>query len=365
MKRKKSLQQKKREKQIRNTVAYFNKKIDNLKKQGFEADTLPDKIDFNTVYSGDGRKDKKLLRELKLFTARGGENVHASEYGYITNYEYNRLKNKEVNKGDRILYEYNKKVRELARSQPELAKYRPKEIEYNSLKGLNKSDYMLEINSLKRFLDKNSEDIITTAGGGKITKYQVDEWERALKNINKGRRARKKWVEQLDLLNNTEVIGKVKVSKLVEKTYKNSFNNSKNDRYVELRDKKLNLDKMTQLDMEFFNQSIEKQGAKDYWDKTDRKWINNYITSMYDNLGMTQDTKKLANMIVAAFEKDKTRVLKFMYSQIDFGEVRYFYSLEGLADDNPYFSILVDAWERELNDKIEKYDDKKANYLDY
>lgn len=244
---------------------------------------------------------------------------------------------------------FNAKIERVAKKNPEIKNALPDKVSVKQLKELiqTRRDLQREINSLKRFSKRGSEEIITYGDYNvKITKWQKTEINRRLGIINRRRKQRLDFVESLELTQGGQSLGYTK----------RDIGMGKIER-VELSPMQGLTPGMNQRDISFKWKGILKESQSTFYTKKDYQCRLNYIKGLEENFN-----KDAAEIKRAIMQMDIGDFLKIFYSEADA-------NFEGLyfPTDNQYqgyLSKLKSIWitnaDKTLNsnlDKIENIED--------
>lgn len=185
---------------------------------------------------------------------------------------------------------FNAKIRRLEKKNPDIKNVLPEKISVRQMKELieTRQDLKRELNALKRFSKRGSEEVVTLPDNDyktKTTKWQKQEMTRRVAVIN---RKRKKKLEEL---------------KEIEQTLRGeSLGYTKGDigmgRQEEIALKPMNAftKKMNRKDLNFKFKNIMKESQLTYWDKSDLTLKENYIRSLEENF-QYNDIKAITDKI--------------------------------------------------------------------
>lgn len=188
----------------------------------------------------------------------------------------------------RVVRNFNAKLKRLEKKNPEMKNALPSKVEVKQLKELinTRQDLKRELNSLKRFSKRGSEEIITYGNNNiKITKWQKSELSRKVAIINRRRKTRLEELEQIELTSRGKKVG-----------YKRSEFGMGSLEKNEYRPMSPLTKSMTQSDVKKKWSSVMKQVQSDYFNKMDYQWRENYITSLEQNYN-PNDIKDIVELI--------------------------------------------------------------------
>lgn len=182
--------------------------------------------------------------------------------------------NKELNK---VVRNFNAKLNRLAKKDPQNKNVLPDKISVRQLKELinTRADLKRELNSLRRFSKRGSEEIVivpNTDYNVKVTKWQKTEMNRRVAIINRRRKHRLEELENLEVASRGETQGYTRGQLGMGKMEK-----------VELHPMNSFTRRMTQSDVKYKWQSVLKQTQSDYFTQRDFMLRDNFIKSLEEN----------------------------------------------------------------------------------
>lgn len=213
----------------------------------------------------------------------------------------------------RAVKNFNAKLSRLEKKNPEIKNALPERAKVRQLKKMinTRQDLKREINALKRFSKKGSEEIETYGDYNiKVTKWQKNEINRRLPTINKRRKERLDYLEQLDLLSGGEELG-----------YKKGELGMGRLERVDLEPMKGLTKGMSQRDLKAKWSNILKESQSDFLRKKDYQCRENYIKGLEENF-QEKDIKKMVEKL------EKMDIDDFLYTfysdqNADFDEIYY------------------------------------------
>lgn len=260
---------------------------------------------------------------------------------------------------NRVVKNFNAKLRRLEKKNPENAKYLPKfsktvydedigedvivftdRLSVNQLKDLinTRRDFNREINALKRFSRRGAEEIVIlpdTENNIKTTKWQRTEMNRRLANINKLRE------ERLDLIKNTPVAGT---------HYKHGDIGMGSQTEHDFSPFKISTPKMRQTDLKWKFRNILKESQSNFYTESDEALRDNYIWSLMSNYysdDIEQVIGKIQTMDIGDF-------LKVFYANPGIFE----WSYHDNEQYNAYVDKIYDIWGQDrIREDIPNYDE--------
>ena len=207
----------------------------------------------------------------------------------------------------RVVQNFNAKLKRLEKKNPEMKNALPDKVSVKQLKELihTRKDLKRELNSLKRFSKRGSEEIITYGNNNiKITKWQKTELSRKIAIINRRRKARLEELEQTELTSRGKKVGYKRIEFGMGALEKNEY-----------RPMSVLTKSMTQADVKKKWESALKQVQSNWFDKMDFQWRDNYITSLEQNYNpndIADIIEMIKNMDIGEFtEKMRSEVGSF------------------------------------------------------
>lgn len=219
----------------------------------------------------------------------------------------------------RVVNNVNAKLRRIEKKNPEYKPYLPKfsksvmdettgeefieftdRLTVNQMKELiqTRADFKKEINALKRFSRRGSEQIVDmpdTHNNIKLTKWELSEMKRRLPRINKLRQERKEFIESLPVMDNGEettyTVGDIGMGKQI---------------VHEFSPQTLSTPSMRQNDVRWKFRAILKESQHSYYQASDEALRDNYIWSLTKNYfgdDLNPVLDKIQNMNIKEFLK--------------------------------------------------------------
>lgn len=178
---------------------------------------------------------------------------------------------------EKAVRNFNAKITRLAKNNPQIKSALPEKVQVRQLKELinTRNDLKREINSLKRFSKRGSEQIVDVPGSDynlKITKWQRTEMNRRVGIINRRRANRLEQLAATEQKSRGESLGYTKAQigmgkpELVALKPMNAFFRTMD--YTDLKEKW---------------KSIKAQSQSDYFTKRDFQTRDNYIKGILNN----------------------------------------------------------------------------------
>jgi hypothetical protein len=115
--------------------------------------------------------------------------------------------NKEVERFNAKIYRTRRAHPELENILPETIKKADKQKMIEELKSQPRSELKKEINSMKRFLKRGAEQVVTSDTGFKTTKWEKNEISMKVAQINRERTIERKAVENMEATSRGEKVG--------------------------------------------------------------------------------------------------------------------------------------------------------------
>ncbi len=169
----------------------------------------------------------------------------------------------------RVVRNFNAKIKRLEQKNPEIKDALPDKVSVKQLKELinTRQDLKREINSLKRFSKRGSEEVITYGDNNiKLTKWQKSELSRKIGIINRRRHKRKEEFEALEMESRGEKLGYTRGEFGMGALEKNEY-----------RPMSVLTKSMTMKDLKKKILSVNKQVRSDYYTDADYLWRDNFI----------------------------------------------------------------------------------------
>lgn len=230
----------------------------------------------------------------------------------------------------RLVRNFNAKVTRISKKDPEVAKYMPDKVSVPELKRTieTRQDLKRQLNSLKRFTKRGSEELVSSEYGLTVSKWERNEVAIQVRTINNFRGKRRKILESLPLSSRGEpIIGTVREMQSEEM---NAY-----------KPKTYNFNKMKKNEWEQFVRTVRKMSSTGYTDEIDSRLKDNYIKSLhtvFDSTGV--DISNIEEMVkkvsmkkfLNTFYSDTEASIDFVYDETD-----YIYKLE----------IIEHIWEQQ------------------
>lgn len=192
---------------------------------------------------------------------------------------YHRIKWRESDQQElkRVVRNYNAKITRIAKKNPQIENVLPEKISVAQLKEIinTRQDLKRELNALKRFSKRGSEQIVEVPGTDynlKITKWQKTEMNRRIAIINKRRERRLQEIENLDMTSRGEKLG-----------YKRSDLGMGKATEVSLKPMNAFTRRMSQSDLKWKWKGILKESQSDYFTQKDFRLRENYLKALKEN----------------------------------------------------------------------------------
>ena len=185
---------------------------------------------------------------------------------------------------------FNAKLTRLEKKNPELKNALPERVSVKQIKELidTRQDLNRELNALRRFTQKGSEELVTIPDSDynlKTTKWQKEEMTRRLAVINRKRNERRKELADIEMTSRGESLGYTV----------GEFGMGKADE-VALRPMKAFTPKMTRFDLDKKFKNIIKESQSRYWESREMTLKETYINALYDNY-RKEDIEDVVNAI--------------------------------------------------------------------
>ena len=265
---------------------------------------------------------------------------------------YDKKLNQEIN---RTIKNFNQKIARLEKQEKELL---PSKITKKDLKSsvYTRSELQRKLKELQRFSKRGAEEVITTLGGIRLTKYELNEIKRENARVKR---------------NITREINRLKVNKpkIFGKTQTSTFSEMGDTDYLNLvaRRKALEKDinKLSRDEFERFTKLIEKTGkSQKYMNTTFKENYFEMLTDLayyygYDNKKLNEMKKKLMrlkpNDFFRLFKEDKSikAILDYypiVTSNFDFNSGMYVNRMDYQEDVLNLYDALYDNLDDILKD---------------
>lgn len=178
----------------------------------------------------------------------------------------------------RVVKNYNAKVNRLKKSADKQTKAAlPENITVKQLKELvnTRADLKRELNSLKRFSKRGSEEIVDVPGNDynlKTTRWQKNEMSRRAATINRVRAKRRKEFAEIEMTDRGKKVGYTRGALGMGRAEEKS-----------LEPIKPFTPKMGRADFNMKNKILLKESQSTYWNERDELMKQNYIKSLKEN----------------------------------------------------------------------------------
>lgn len=185
---------------------------------------------------------------------------------------------------------FNAKIKRLEKKNPAIKNVLPEKISVAQMKDLieTRQDLKRELNALRRFSKRGSEEIVNVPGNDynlKTTKWQKEEMTRRIGVINRKRNKRLKEVLETPIKSRGKELGYTKGQLGMGKAEE-----------VSLTPMKAFTPKMSRADLNFKFKNIMKESQSSYWNKRDLLLKENYIKSLEENFN-PNDIKDIVSSI--------------------------------------------------------------------
>lgn len=240
----------------------------------------------------------------------------------------------------RVVKNFNAKVNRLAKQNPDLAGILPEKVSTKQLKNLinTRQDLNRELNALKRFSKKGSEEIVIvpdTEYELKITKWQKTEMNRRIGIINRKRKARLEEIESIEMKSRGKNLGYTRGQLGMGKAEE-----------ISLQPMTAFYRTMGNRDLKKRWQSILVQSQSDYFTKRDFQVRDNYIKGLLENYN-SYDIQDIVDTI------EKMDIKDFLQTfQEEGGTFEFIYP--DPEKEKEYVNYLRTTWgveNKELNSK--------------
>lgn len=239
----------------------------------------------------------------------------------------------------RVVRNFNAKISRLEKKNPELKNVLPERTSVAQMKELieTRQDLKRELNALKRFSKRGSEQIVNVPGNDynlKTTKWQKEEMTRRIGVINRKRKKRLEEIQNVSLKSRGEDLG-----------YKKGQLGMGKAEEVSLSPMKPFTPKMSRKDLNYKFKNIMKESQSSYWNKRDLMLKENYIKSLEENFN-PNDIKDIVKQI------DKMDIKEFRkIFDAEGGTFEFSYPPDQEAYQS-YLTALKTIWNPSYNAKI-------------
>lgn len=177
----------------------------------------------------------------------------------------------------RVVRNFNAKITRLAKKNPQIENALPEKISVRQMKELinTRQDLKRELNSLRRFSKRGSEEVIVVPGTDyniKTTKWQKSEMNRRVAIINRRRKKRLEEIQNFEFTSRGEKLGYTR----------GQFGMGKASE-VSLSPMNAFTRRMNQRDLKWKWKSIIEESQSDYFNKRDYDVRDNYIKGIKEN----------------------------------------------------------------------------------
>ena len=264
----------------------------------------------------------------------------------------------------RLVKNYNAKINRILKKDPQMKEYLPERARKNELKARieTRSELKKEMNSLKRFLKRGSEELVFNDFEGKerlgITKYEKREIEIQVATINRLKSIRRKEIEEMDVKSRGKNVG-----------YKNR-EMERMEKLQLLQPKIFNFKKKKKSDYEHFKKGLKND--VDYITMKDLILRDNYIDSLYEHLGNNNYVDEIAKTIegmpldkfIGKYYSDKEAIIEFIYDPIQAKtKLEELYKVWGLTDDDLFEITDTEGISENYTSQIYEIYDKDGRVL--
>lgn len=176
--------------------------------------------------------------------------------------QYNiNWRDKDQKELERTVKNFNAKIRRLEKKNPSQAQFLPDRLKVSEVRAKSKTraDFKRQINSAKRFSRRGAEEVITTKGGATVTKFELKEAQIKTRVVNRLRNKKAK-----ELTAEKGVAGSIKSENLRPRRAPQELSDEDFDRATE---------------------ALEQEIGSTFDLKRDEQWVENYKTSIRNQLG--------------------------------------------------------------------------------
>lgn len=309
---------------LRRAVKNYNAKISRLKNDpeyGIDRHLLPRKASYRELRKQIGtRKDfNKQIDKLQGFSKRGGE--------YRLNW-----READEKKLTAAVRKFNAKISTLEKEMGEREKAAlPERASMKQLKRLigTRADLKAEIKALERFSKPGAEELVVAPGTDynlKLTRWQKEEMERRVPDINKRREEKRAELANLDMTDRGKKLG-----------YKRGQIGMGRAEEHALDPVQAFTAKMNRADLKMKYRQIMRESQSDYWNRRDEILRKNYIKGIEENFptGAEDIISLIEDMDFMEFRK---------VFEAEGGKFEHLYPPRGDDEYKEYLSSLRATW---------------------
>ena len=229
----------------------------------------------------------------------------------------------------RVVRNYNAKLSRVIKNTTDQNVVLPERAYVKEIKSKveTRADLNRMMNSLKRFSEKGSEEIVESDYGLKITRYQKNEASISVGIINRRRAIKRKELE------NIEVTTRGKPTGTTRPEMGSVVMNSLQPKRFEFKNKK-------PAEWASFVRSINNMVRTGYQDEADTRLIQNYIKGLQDVFSGFDDLDELIEAV-----KNNPNFIKYFYTETE-AHINFIYDPQELRRK---YNIIKEIW---INDNI-------------
>lgn len=231
----------------------------------------------------------------------------------------------------RVVRNFNAKITRLTKKNPQIENALPEKISVRQMKELinTRQDLKRELNSLRRFSKRGSEEVIVVPGTDyniKTTKWQKSEMNRRVAIINRKRKKRLEEIQNIEVTSRGEKLGYTRGQLGMGKATE-----------VSLSPMNAFTRRMNQRDLKWKWKGILKESQSDYFDNKDFQLKQNYMKALQENYN-EKDIKDILSVI------DKMDIKEFLQKFDSEGGTLEFAYPPNKEQYNAYVSALRSTW---------------------
>lgn len=254
-----------------------------------------------------------------------------------------RWKHSDSKELERAINRFNRKIARLEKANPELKGMYPERASYKWYREVISTRYDLkrEIRALDKFSKPGMETLYDVGDDAKITKWQLSESNRRVKQINVRRS------ERLE-----KVLSMPKYASGQPLKYNQAQFGLHSEELRKLEPMKVMSDHPDQFDIKMKWRSIVRQSSKEYFTKSDYQWRDNYIKSLEENFGSEAD-----ELIAHIKSMPIDEYLEIAYGDID-SEIKFNYPTN-FGESMRRIDQLYDIWhvnKSNIEELLDTYD---------
>lgn len=229
----------------------------------------------------------------------------------------------------RTVKNFNAKISRLEKKNPAIKNTLPEKVSVKEMKELidTRQDLKRELNSLKRFTQRGSEQLVTVPDNDynlQITKWQKNEMTRRAGVINRKRKVRLQEISDIEMTSRGEKLGYTR----------GQLGMGKADE-VALSPINAFTPKMTRTSLRKKFEVLKKESQSTYWRKRELQLMENYKNSLLRNF-KASDVEEIINVINDMDFKEFYKIYQ--------GEGGNFENVYHLGEEEKFLTALKATW---------------------